>query len=30
MRAAGLSPQKPRPQHVKGDPVVQEAFKTKS
>lgn len=30
MRAAGLSPQQPRPQHVKGDPVVQEAFKTKS
>lgn len=30
MRAAGLSPQTPRPQHVQSDPVAQEAFKTKS
>jgi transposase len=30
MRAAGFSPQKPRPQHVKGDPAAKEAFKTKS
>lgn len=30
MRAAGFSPQKPRPQHVKGDPEAKEAFKTKS
>lgn len=30
MRAAGLSPQKPRPQHVNGDQIAKEAFKTKS
>ncbi|THF69664.1 hypothetical protein E7T06_11020 [Deinococcus sp. Arct2-2] len=30
MRAAGFSPQKPRPQHVKGDPAAKEAFTTKS
>lgn len=30
MRAAGFSPQKPRPQHVKGDEAAKEAFKTKS
>ena len=29
MRAAGFSPQKPRPQHVKGDQAAKEAFKTK-
>lgn len=29
MRAAGFSPQKPRPQHAKGDQVAKEAFKTK-
>lgn len=30
MRAAGFSPQKPRPQHVGGDERAKEAFKTKS
>lgn len=30
MRAAGFSPQKPRPQHVGGDEAAKEAFKTKS
>lgn len=30
MRAAGFSPQKPRPRHVKGDEQVKENFKTKS
>lgn len=30
MRAAGFSPQKPRPRHVKGDEEAKEAFKTKS
>lgn len=30
MRAAGLSPQKPRPHHVSADAERQEAFKTKS
>lgn len=30
MRAAGLSPQKPRPHHVDADAQRQEAFKTKS
>lgn len=30
MRSAGLSPQKPRPHHAKGDTALQEAFKTKS
>lgn len=30
MRAAGFSPQKPRPRHVKGDEATKEAFKTKS
>lgn len=30
LRAAGFSPQKPRPSHVKGNPEEQEAFKTKS
>ncbi|WP_415791755.1 helix-turn-helix domain-containing protein [Deinococcus saxicola] len=30
MRAAGFSPQKPRPQHVGGDETAREAFKTKS
>jgi len=30
MRAAGFSPRQFRPQHVKGDPVAQEAFRTKS
>lgn len=30
MHAAGFSPQKPRPQHAKGDPVAQEEFKKKS
>lgn len=30
MRAAGFSPQKPRPQHVKGDQATKEAFTTKS
>lgn len=29
MRAAGFSPQKPRPQHVKGDEAAKAAFKTK-
>lgn len=29
LRAAGFSPQKPRPQHAKGDPVAKEVFKTK-
>ena len=29
MRAAGFSPQQPRPQHVKGDQAAKEAFKTK-
>lgn len=29
MRAAGFSPQKPRPHHVKGDVAAQEQFKTK-
>lgn len=30
LRAAGFSPQKPRPHHVKADGAAQEAFKTKS
>jgi transposase len=30
LRAAGFSPQKPRPHHVKGDELAKEAFKTKS
>ena len=30
MRAAGFSPQKPRPRHVKGDEQAKENFKTKS
>ena len=29
MRAAGFSPQKPRPRHVKGDETVKTDFKTK-
>ena len=29
MHQAGFSPQRPRPQHKKGDPVAKEAFKTK-
>ncbi|MFK7604426.1 winged helix-turn-helix domain-containing protein, partial [Deinococcus sp. SM5_A1] len=29
MRAAGFSPQQPRPQHVGGDDAAKEAFKTK-
>ena len=29
MRAAGFSPQKPRPRHVKGDETVKADFKTK-
>ncbi|MBZ9753593.1 winged helix-turn-helix domain-containing protein [Deinococcus sp. HMF7604] len=29
MRAAGFSPQKPRPRHVNGDEVAKAAFKTK-
>ncbi|WP_157461743.1 winged helix-turn-helix domain-containing protein [Deinococcus arboris] len=29
MRAAGFSPQQPRPRHVKGDEAAQVAFKTK-
>lgn len=29
MRAAGFSPQKPRPRHVKGDEESKEAFRTK-
>lgn len=29
MRAAGFSPQQPRPQHIKGDEGAKEAFKTK-
>ena len=30
MRAAGFSPQKPRPRHVNGDEQAKENFKTKS
>lgn len=30
MRAAGFSPQKPRPKHIKSDDEAKEAFKTKS
>lgn len=30
MRAAGFSPQRPRPQHVGSDAAAREAFKTKS
>ncbi|CAM4086539.1 Winged helix-turn helix domain-containing protein [Deinococcus frigens] len=30
MRAAGFSPQKPRPQQVGGDERAKQAFKTKS
>ena len=30
MHTAGFSPQKPRPQHVKGDHAAKEQFKTKS
>ena len=30
MRAAGFSPQKPRPRHINGDEAAKEAFKSKS
>ena len=30
MRAAGFSPQKPRPRHVKGNEQAKENFKTKA
>jgi len=30
LRAAGFTPQKPRPQHVNGNQAAKEAFKTKS